>query len=167
MTTSPVHVLRTARVLRFHPAEPSMIGEWDGLRLERLIDNLISNAIKYSPATAEVIVSVSSEQGSGRRQIILQVRDFGIGIPQSEQQVVWRRFQRGSNTAGVPGKGVGLASVRQIAEEHRGTVSILSSQGQGTVVTVRLPWPEDQAPGLDDDLPAAVSSGAGDADTAR
>ena len=141
--------VRTGRTIRYQSAAGTVIGEWDGLRLERLIDNLLSNAIKYSSAESEVIVQLSPEASPEGRKVVLEVRDYGIGIPQGEQRAVWTRFRRGSNTTGVPGKGVGLASVQQIAHEHAGTVHLLSSPGQGTVVTVRLPWPEDRA--VDDD----------------
>ena len=136
--------LRTGRTLRYEPARRSMLGEWDGLRIERLIDNLLSNAIKYSGSDTEVLVELTIEQPAGRREAVLEVRDHGIGIPVAEQRSIWGRFRRGSNTAGVPGKGVGLASVLQIAQEHGGSVHLVSAPGKGTAVTVRLPWPEDE-----------------------
>lgn len=162
--------LRTGRSIRYAPSLRSMLGEWDGLRLERLVDNLLSNAIKYSGADSDVLVDLSAEQRPDGRQVVLEVRDFGIGIPEGEQRAIWSRFRRGSNTGGVPGKGVGLASVRQIAEEHHGTVHLLSSAGQGTVVTVRLPWPEDRPVGLDDDgdeAPSPALSGPPEAGAPR
>ncbi len=142
--------MRTGRVIRYEPAQGSMLGEWDGLRIERLVDNLLSNAIKYSGSDTEVVVDLSIQHHLGSRDAILQVRDHGIGVPVGEQRSIWGRFRRGSNTSGVPGKGVGLASVRQIAQEHDGTVDLVSTPGQGTTVTVRLPWPEDEA-GTDDE----------------
>lgn len=135
--------LRTGRALRYEPGLTTMIGEWDALRLERLVDNLLSNAIKYSPPESEVQVGLNAETGPSGRCAVLEVRDFGIGIPEAEQRAIWERFRRGSNTGAVPGKGVGLASVQQIAQEHGGTVHLLSAPGSGTAVTVRLPWPED------------------------
>ncbi|MGE3855480.1 MAG: ATP-binding protein [Dehalococcoidia bacterium] len=151
--------LRTGRTIRYQPGVPSMVGEWDGLRVERLVDNLLSNAIKYSPSDSEVMVRLSAE-GAEPRLAVLEVRDFGIGIPEAEQRAIWRRFRRGSNTGGVPGKGVGLASVQQIAQEHGGSVHLRSSAGQGTAVTVRLPWPEDRAPGADEDGGEPVGASA-------
>ena len=146
--------LRTGRTIQHTAGASTIIGEWDGLRLERLVDNMLSNAIKYSPPTSEVLVGLSTEQTPAGRCVDIEVRDFGIGIPQSEVDSIWKRFARGSNTGSVPGKGVGLASVRQIAEEHHGTVSIASTEGQGTTVSVRLPSPEDEAPDASDEASA-------------
>ncbi|MQC18902.1 MAG: sensor histidine kinase [Chloroflexi bacterium] len=159
--------MRTGRTIRYTPGLRSMLGEWDGLRLERLVDNLLSNAIKYSGADSDVLVELSEEQRPEGRRAVLEVRDFGIGIPKEEQRAIWTRFRRGSNTQGIPGKGVGLASVRQIAEEHDGSVHLLSSPGQGTVVTVRLPWPEDRPLDLDDEADEVPSPALGGSPDAR
>ncbi len=158
------HEHRTARAFEYVSTAPEMIGEWDGLRLERLLDNLFSNATKYSKAPAEVLVSLSAEGDGAFRHAVIEVRDFGIGIPAADQRDIFQRFRRGSNTARIPGKGVGLASVRQIVEEHHGTVAIQSAVGEGTTITVRLPWPEDVAPDLPepaDDLPIGSDELAG------
>jgi len=134
-------------------------GEWDPTRLERVLDNLLSNAIKYSPEGGTVTVSVGL--GDGPRPVggasraytadvdqpdlhmgaLLGVEDQGIGIASGDLPHVFERFRRGSNAAQhrIPGSGVGLASVREIVQQHGGTVSIESSEGQGTTVSVWLP----------------------------
>jgi len=134
-------------------------GEWDPTRLERVLDNLLSNAIKYSPEGGTVTVSVGL--GGGPRPVggagraytadvdqpdlrigaLLGVEDQGIGIASEDLPHVFERFRRGGNAAQhrIPGSGVGLASVREIVQQHGGTVSIESSEGQGTTVSVWLP----------------------------
>ena len=141
---------RTGRDIRYTSAAPSLIGEWDRLRVERVVDNLLSNALKYSPVTAPVLVLVGATSSATGRTVTIEVRDSGRGIPRGEEEAVWQRFRRGSNTGEIPGQGVGLASVRQIVQEHGGTVTLRGAEGQGTVATVRLPWPEDDAPDPDD-----------------
>jgi signal transduction histidine kinase len=116
------------------PADP-VVGRWDRARLERVVDNLVSNAVKYSPGGGAVEVSVVQDG----RWAILTVRDQGIGIPPGDLHRVFERFARGGNVGGIPGSGVGLAAVRHIAEQHGGTVAVESAEGRGTTVTVRLP----------------------------
>jgi signal transduction histidine kinase len=75
-----------------------------------------------------------------RAWVVVEVRDAGLGIPAADLPHVFERFARGSNVAGrIGGSGVGLASVRQIVEQHGGTVSVQSEEAKGTTVTVRLP----------------------------
>ena len=117
-----------------------LIGNWDALRLERLLDNLIGNAIKYSPAGGEVLVDVRQEQVNGAGWAVLAVQDSGIGIPAAELSQIFERFYRGRNTSRqMLGSGIGLASAQQIVREHRGTIAVASTQGQGSTFTVRLP----------------------------
>jgi signal transduction histidine kinase len=115
-----------------------LIGEWDRQRLERLLANLLANAIKYSPAGGTVTVAVDTEaDGSIAR---LSVRDEGIGIPADELGRVFERLYRARNVpVTVPGTGLGLASVRQTAELHGGVVEVQSDEGAGSIFTVRLP----------------------------
>jgi signal transduction histidine kinase len=114
----------------------ALVGQWDARRLQRVIDNLLSNALKYSREDAEVVVRVDGAQDAA----VLSVEDQGIGIPSADLPNIFERFQRGSNVVGrVDGTGVGLASTRYIVESHGGTVSIESQEGRGTRVTVRLP----------------------------
>jgi len=130
----------TGRAIRLHAGSERLDGFWDASRLERLIDNLLSNAVKYSPRGGDIDVHVAAENGAEQSWAVIAVTDRGIGIPDSELPHVFERFFRASNTPNdAAGTGVGLASVRQIVDQHRGNVSIESSVGQGTVVTVRLP----------------------------
>ena len=114
-----------------------VIGIWDPVRLARVIDNLVANALKYSPSTAPVEIVIARE---GEAEAVLRVRDEGVGIPAGDLPHIFERFYRGSNVgAYTPGTGIGLAGARQIVEQHGGTITVESVEGQGTTVTVRLP----------------------------
>jgi PAS domain S-box-containing protein len=114
-------------------------GEWDPKRLERVLHNLLKNAVKFSPDGGTVTVSISGDDNS-EQSAVLTVRDEGVGIPASELPTIFNRFQRGTNVAGrIDGTGLGLAAVRQIVEQHGGSIAIESQEGIGTAVTVRLP----------------------------
>ncbi len=116
------------------PAE--LMAVVDGPRLQRVMDNLVANAVKYSPESAEIAVELRDEGA----ELVLSVRDRGIGIPPSEIEAVFERFRRGSNVAGrFSGTGIGLAGARQIVEQHGGSVQVTSALGSGSTFTVRLP----------------------------
>jgi signal transduction histidine kinase len=116
------------------PAE--LMAVVDGARLQRVIDNLVANAVKYSPDGGDIVVELTDEGA----HLVLSVRDSGIGIPPSEVEAVFERFRRGSNVAGrFGGTGIGLAGVRQIVEQHGGSVEVTSALGTGSTFTVRLP----------------------------
>lgn len=126
--------------LRVDTKVPQLVGIWDAIRLERVLGNLLSNAIKYSPEGGEIAVEVGREEGEETPWAILAVRDQGIGIPESERPQIFERFYRASNARGrVVGTGLGLAGVRQIIEQHGGSISVASREGHGSVFTVRLP----------------------------
>jgi signal transduction histidine kinase len=121
------------------PSGP-IVGRWDRLRLQRVIDNLASNAAKYSPREGAIHVRVALERQPTGAWAVLAIQDQGVGIPSSELRRVCERFFRGSNVQGsVPGTGLGLYGARQIVEQHGGTLSLDSQEGVGTTVTVRLP----------------------------
>src|SRR5581483_1196774 len=85
-------------------------GTWDAARLERSIDNLVGNAIKYSPEGGEVTLRLWEEDGDA----VVRVADQGLGIPEKDLGRVFERFHRGANVAGrISGTGIGLASVQQ------------------------------------------------------
>ena len=100
-----------------------------------IVDNLISNALKYSPTETEVIIKIKQTNG------ILQISvcDHGIGIPQDELDQVFKAFQRGSNVDVLPGTGVGLAIVQKCTQLHQGSILVESTVNQGSQFTVKLP----------------------------
>jgi signal transduction histidine kinase len=117
-----------------------LVGEWDRARLERVLDNLVANAVKYSPNGGLVQVEIGREEPNGTAQAVLRVRDRGVGIPSDELPKVFDRFYRGSNVAGrFQGTGIGLAGARQIVEQHGGQIAVESREQQGSTFTVRLP----------------------------
>jgi two-component system sensor histidine kinase KdpD len=101
-----------------------------GLALRQLLDN----AVKYAPPG-----SVIELRAAAADTIDLSVRNSGSAIPEHEQERVFERFYRGARARRLPGTGMGLAIVRQIAEAHRGTVRVRSSPGAGTEFTISLP----------------------------
>jgi signal transduction histidine kinase len=119
-------------------AAPALIGFWDPARLERILANLLANAIKYSPSGGDVRINVGQEDAGATA--VVTVVDAGVGIPESDLPHVFERFYRGGNVGEhTPGSGLGLASVRQIVDGLGGAVEIASREGSGTTVTVRLP----------------------------
>jgi len=132
----------------FASSPDSVIGSWDRDRLERSVDNLVNNALKFSPHGGRVAASVSESGSGAKREAVLTITDQGLGIPDDEREGIFERFGRGSNVAGVPGSGLGLWSVRRIVEQHGGTIAATSRIGKGSTFTLRLPMidplPSDQ-----------------------
>jgi signal transduction histidine kinase len=116
-----------------------LVGNWDVVRLGRVLDNLLDNAVKYSPRGGSVLVSIGVDGTAVERMAVLSVIDRGEGIPQTDLPHIFERFHRGRNVGRIPGTGIGLAGVQRIVELHSGTISAESEVGQGTTFTVRLP----------------------------
>ena len=117
-----------------------LLGEWDARRLERVLTNLVSNAIKYSPEGGEVTIRIAAEVDAEGSRAVLTVADQGLGIPAADLAKVFERFHRASNIVGrIGGTGIGLASVRQIVTAHGGAACVSSQEGQGATFVVRLP----------------------------
>jgi signal transduction histidine kinase len=127
-----------SHIITVEAAKPEVIGRWDERRIERVVANLLSNAVKYSPYDGRVDIRVGLKPNEG--VAILEVQDNGIGIPENDLPHIFDRFHRGSNVEGTTsGTGLGLAGVKQLVEQHGGTISIQSTVDEGTTVTVRLP----------------------------
>jgi signal transduction histidine kinase len=106
-------------------------------RILQLLDNLVSNAIKFTPEGGEVRVSVAQANGSVR----LEVEDTGIGIAAEEQRRLFERFFRASTASQqqIPGTGLGLYIARAIVDAHGGSISVASKPGKGTAFTIEMP----------------------------
>lgn len=105
-------------------------------RLAQVLANLLSNAIKYSPSGGLVEVSARRQDGV----VHVDVRDEGIGIPDSEQSRVFTKFFRGdAGASGIGGTGLGLALSREIVEAHRGRIGFTSDAGVGSTFWLELP----------------------------
>jgi PAS domain S-box-containing protein len=125
--------------IRFEAAEERFIGNWDGPRLERVLGNLLGNAIKYSPGGGEIAVRLRRERAADGDAVALSVEDRGVGIPATDLPLVFQRFRRAGNVSSIAGSGIGLAGAKRIVELHGGTISVASVEGQGSTFTVRLP----------------------------
>ena len=109
----------------------------DVLKLERVVENLVGNALKYSPDGASVRVTARS--GAGRAEI--EVADTGHGIPAEDAPHVFEKFYRARSryVEGVEGTGLGLAIAKLIVEAHGGEMSLKTTEGKGSTFTVSLP----------------------------
>jgi signal transduction histidine kinase len=120
------------------PPEPVIV-EADRSRIRQLAMNLVTNAIKYTPATGKVWITLSSTAGAAT----IAVRDTGIGIAPGDVGRVfdrfWRADQARSRTGERPGIGLGLAISKWIAEAHGGSIGVTSRPGRGSTFTVTLP----------------------------
>jgi len=117
--------------------EGPLLLEADAGRLGQVLDNLVSNALKFTPSGGQVMVSA----GNGNGTVRLEVADTGIGVPHEEMGQLFSRFYRASTATrrAIPGTGLGLVIVRAIVEAHGGTISLESTEGEGTRVSVTLP----------------------------
>ena len=109
----------------------------DHERLVQLIGNLLSNALKFTPAGGTVTVRAFLDGGN----VVLEVADTGIGIPADEQDRLFQRFFRSSTATqqAIPGTGLGLVISRAIAEAHGGTIDVTSQAGAGSCFRIELP----------------------------
>jgi signal transduction histidine kinase len=107
----------------------------DAERLEQIVSNLLSNAVRHTPPGGLVAVAVAAEPAAVR----VDVRDTGAGIAPEELPHIFERFYRGQSEAGRGGAGLGLALVKELAEAMGGSVEVTSQPGEGSCFTVRLP----------------------------
>ncbi len=123
----------TLAVVLDHPSEVTA----DRSRIAQVLDNLVSNAVKFTNGGGNVTVTLAGDGDS----LQLVVADTGIGVPADEQGQVFSRFFRASTATqrAIPGTGLGLAISRALVEQHGGTISFASREGEGTQVTVTLP----------------------------
>ncbi|MEA2576146.1 MAG: hypothetical protein QOH93_3444 [Chloroflexia bacterium] len=130
----------------FETSVPELICLWDPLRIERVLDNLISNAIKYSPEGGRITLGVrrdtSNVEGGelNANWATLIVKDEGVGIPEADIPYIFDWFRRAGNVSGrIRGTGIGLAVVRRVVEQHGGTIEVASKEGEGSTFTIKLP----------------------------
>ncbi|MHB1583577.1 MAG: ATP-binding protein [Acidimicrobiales bacterium] len=114
---------------------PPLLG--DPQRLGQLVDNLLANAVKFTPEGGRVSVRVTPQRDGWS----LEVADTGIGVPDDEQSEIFERFFRASNARrqAMAGSGLGLAIVKRIVQAHGGGIEITSGEGEGTTCAVTLP----------------------------
>lgn len=117
--------------LEFHNG-PDIEVVWDKVRIEQVLTNLITNAIKYAPGKIEFIVN------EDKNNVIMQIIDHGKGIPQSKLKTIFDRFERASSNESIGGLGLGLFIVREIVEGHQGKIEV-DSDDNGSKFKLTLP----------------------------
>jgi PAS domain S-box-containing protein len=122
-------------------AEPvSFVGDRD--RIGQVVTNLLTNAIKYSPAADRIVVRTALDNGN----VVIAVQDFGIGIPREDQPRIFDRFYRvtADSRADYPGLGLGLYIAAEFVNRHGGEIWIESDEGPGTTIAFSLPLGDPQ-----------------------
>jgi signal transduction histidine kinase len=115
-------------------ASQPITGSWDQLRLEQALTNLIANAVKYGAGKP---VRVSARRDGG--EVVLEVRDHGPGIPETELARIFRRFERAASMRNYGGLGLGLYFIQAIAEAHGGSVVASNASDGGACFQIKLP----------------------------
>jgi signal transduction histidine kinase len=130
--------LITGRTVRFQGTATPATVYGDARRLTQMMSNLLTNAIKYSPASSPVVVTVAHDE----QCILLHIHDDGWGIEQSQLDKIFEAFYRTPEAQSevTDGPGLGLAISKQIVDLHQGGIWCVSEQGQGTTFSVALPF---------------------------
>lgn len=119
-------------------APPSLVIEGDEFRIEQVITNLLTNALRYGEGKP---VAVTVGQREEEREVFVSVRDQGMGIAPADQERIFEQFERTEGVAQVPGLGLGLYIARQIAQAHQGRLEVRSARGEGSEFILTLPLP--------------------------
>jgi signal transduction histidine kinase len=124
-------------LIEFRGPDAPVVIVGDSVRLEQVLQNLLDNAVKYSPAGGVITVCVEQQNAKA----VLTISDQGIGIPETARAQLFERFFRASNLdrGRVQGTGIGLSIVSEIVALHGGVVEVDSAEGRGSTFTVRLP----------------------------
>ncbi len=120
----------------------------DPEKMQLAMNNLLSNAFKYSPQGGEVSLGTRLSDVEGKRFAVIDIQDHGIGLSSAQLERVFERFYRADSSGKLPGTGLGLSLVKQVAELHQGRIQIHSQLGQGTTASLWIPIStKAQAPG--------------------
>ena len=103
--------------------------------LRQILENLLTNALKYSPSGSPIEFTLSYSTA----QAVFQIRDQGIGIPEEDRQRLFEAFHRATNVGTIAGTGLGLAIVKKCVDLHKGQIVLESEVGVGTTFTITLP----------------------------
>lgn len=134
-------------------------GNWDEKGMQRVFENLLSNALKYSPAGSLVFL----EMNKGKEDVIIKFQNSGTPISDEELGVLFQQYRRLRRSNEKPGWGLGLTVAKGITESHQGTVDATSTVEEGTIFTVTLPLSLSEDISFDGDIipkPHSISAGA-------
>lgn len=121
--------------LQFLGRHKPLVAELDQTLLRSILTNILTNAIRYSPAESVIELSVARR----RQQVVFQVSDRGVGILPEDKPLLFEPFHRGKNVSNIPGTGLGLSIVKQFVKLQAGEIQVDSRLGEGTVFRVLLP----------------------------
>ena len=130
-----MEALVRGHTLRYAAPPDAVTVDYDERRIQRVLQNLIGNAIKYSPDGGDIEISVSVQDDEAR----VAIRDHGIGIPASERRRVFERGYRANSVGAIPGTGLGLFISSEIVKRHGGSIFCYGANASGTVFEIRLP----------------------------
>lgn len=136
---------------------------FDKSQMTKIINNILSNAMKFTPSGGHINICIGSVTAEGREMMQLEISDTGIGIPKEDLPHVFERFYQSGNASMTTGSGIGLSLVRQYAEMHHGSVSVSSEVGKGTTFCVRIPMDLAVEESSAQEPPAEPVSAQGDA----
>jgi two-component system phosphate regulon sensor histidine kinase PhoR len=131
----PVHTLKLVA------EEKPILAEVDPDRMEQILINLVSNAVKYSPDGGTVTLALAEHGQNGKREVTFQVTDSGIGMTPDQVSRLFQKYYRTpeAQSRGIKGTGLGLHLTKRLIEAHGGRIEVESERGRGTTVTVTLP----------------------------
>lgn len=122
--------------IQHHVVIPDLVFPFDAIRIEQVLINFLTNAIKYSPQNNQVIVTTFADE----EEVKVSVTDFGIGIPDFKQEAVFRKFYRVEESSlQFQGMGIGLYICSEIIKQHHGTIGLSSILGEGSTFYFTLP----------------------------
>jgi signal transduction histidine kinase len=134
-----VAVPQESHTLLVELPDPALRADYDADKMRQALENVLSNAIKYSPAGGEVRVSVvHGPAGQEPALLGIAVQDQGMGMTPEQCEHAFERFYRADASGNIPGTGLGLSLVKEIVELHGGTVELHSRPGEGSTITLWL-----------------------------
>ena len=123
--------------ITIHAAQEHFVAEVDPRRIEQVLGNLVTNAIKYSPEGGRIDLTLCEDPQADT--VELCVEDQGIGIPARQQARIFGRFERADNARKIDGTGLGLYICRALVEQHGGRIWFESLEDQGSTFFIALP----------------------------
>ena len=130
-----MEAIARGHVLRYTAPSESVVVDYDERRIQRVLQNLIGNAIKYSPDGGEIDINIRPDNSTAA----ISIRDHGIGVPDADRGRVFERGYRANSVGAIPGTGLGLFISSEIVKRHGGSIGCRAADGRGTVFEVRLP----------------------------